>query len=393
MRTVALGEIVDFYSGGTPAKSNPEYWRGNVPWFSAKDLKRPRLSDSADHISSDVFRATSLRMLPAGTIAMVVRGMILAHTVPISILDVDAAINQDLKALLPKREIDSSFLAAMLRAQHANILSLVGTAAHGTRKLDTRVLEEIRVPLPSVEEQQRIAAILDRADAIRAKRRRMLAYLDSLAQGLLLDMFGHVTATRPLSSLVEEFRYGTSNKSGPMGLPTLRIPNIVGGGIDHAEIKTVVVNESELDRLALRDGDLLFVRTNGNPDNIGRCAVFTESAVADAGFTDSQWIFASYLIRARLREPDAAPFLATYLATPGGRKHLRDRAKTSAGQYNVNIESIGSVPVPDVSHAGHITFTSRLRLIEDQRAKVHSALVADDELFASLQSRAFRGEL
>jgi len=74
--TVALGDVVDFYSGGTPSKSKPKLWQGNVPWFSAKDMKRPRLRDSADHVADDVFSSTPLRKLPAGTIAMVVRGMI-----------------------------------------------------------------------------------------------------------------------------------------------------------------------------------------------------------------------------------------------------------------------------------------------------------------------------
>mgnify|MGYP000663346633 CR=1 FL=1 len=164
MKTVPLGDVVDFYSGGTPPKANAALWQGDVPWFSAKDMKRPRLADSADHVAEDVFKRTSLRRLPAGTIAMVVRGMILAHTVPISILDVDAAINQDLKALLPKREVDTSFLAAMLRAQHDSILSQVTTAAHGTKKLDSRVLESIPIPLPPLPEQRRIVTILDHDD-------------------------------------------------------------------------------------------------------------------------------------------------------------------------------------------------------------------------------------
>lgn len=110
MKTVALGDVVHFYSGGTPPKSNVAHWQGDVPWFSAKDMKRPRLTDSADHVADDVFSTTSLRRVPAGTVAMVVRGMILAHTVPISILDVEAAINQDLKALIPKTELDSTYL-------------------------------------------------------------------------------------------------------------------------------------------------------------------------------------------------------------------------------------------------------------------------------------------
>lgn len=249
------------------------------------------------------------------------------------------------------------------------------------------------VSVPALDEQRRIAAILDRADAIRTKRRHALAHLDSVTQSIFQDMFGEVTATRSLSTFVNDFRYGTSNKSGLSGLPTLRIPNVVGGGIDLSDVKTVAVTEGEASRLALRDGDLLFVRSNGNPDNVGRCAVFTTAALAGGGIDTKRWIFASYLIRARPLEPDAAPFLAAYLGTVEGRRALRERAKTSAGQYNVNIESIGSVPVPDVHHEHRARFIERLRKVDDQRAMILEQSFADDELFASLQSRAFRGEL
>lgn len=393
MKTVALGELVDFYSGGTPTKSKPEFWQGDVPWFSAKDMKKPRLEDSTEHISNMVFSSTSLRKLPAGTIAMVVRGMILAHTVPIAVLDAEAAINQDLKALLPKREVDTSFLAAMLRAQHATILSQVSTAAHGTKKLDSRVLEELRIPYPPLPEQRRIAAILDHADALRCKRRQVLAHLDSLTQSIFHDMFGHLAATTPLSDMVEEFRYGTSNKAGQSGWPTLRIPNVIGGALDTNEVKTVIVTTAELERLKLRDGDLLFVRTNGNPDNVGRCAVFTHDAVAGAGRHSTDWIYASYLIRARLNGSVHPQFLAAYLRTHQGRRHLKGRAKTSAGQYNINIEGIGGVLVPAVEFPRQSEFVSLSSRVEAQARIVRAAAAAANELFASLQSRAFRGEL
>lgn len=78
----------------------------------------------------------------------------------------------------------------MLRAQHAAILAQVSTAAHGTTKLETRVLESIQIPLPPLDEQRRIAEILDHADALRAKRRQVLAHLDDLAQSIFRDMFG-----------------------------------------------------------------------------------------------------------------------------------------------------------------------------------------------------------
>ena len=259
--------------------------------------------------------------------------------------------------------------------------------------LNLRLAAQMHLALPPLEEQRRIVAILDQADAIRAKRREALVHLDSLAQAIFRDMFGDLSHTQPLSELVTQFRYGTSSKSGPQGHPTLRIPNIVGGGISHAEIKTVSVRDSELSRLALRENDILFVRTNGNPDNVGRSAVFTQSAVADAGYGESPWIFASYLIRARLHDGAAAAFITTFLTTPLGRKHLRDRSKTSAGQYNINIDGIGSVPVPVSDHARHVEFSARIEQLDSRRACVRDALATDDELFVSLQSRAFRGEL
>lgn len=260
-------------------------------------------------------------------------------------------------------------------------------------KLNRTQLMQFEFDLPPLSEQRRIVAILDHADALRGKRRQVLAHLDSLTQSIFHDMFGHLAATTPLSDIVEEFRYGTSNKSGQSGWPTLRIPNVIGGALDTNEVKTVSVTTAELERLKLCDGDLLFVRTNGNPDNVGRCAVFTHDAVAGAGRHSTDWIYASYLIRARLNASVHPQFLAAYLRTHQGRRHLKGRAKTSAGQYNINIEGIGGVLVPAVEFPRQSEFVSLSSRVEAQARIVRAAAAAADELFASLQSRAFRGEL
>lgn len=394
--TVRLGELVDFYSGGTPSKAERRYWDGDVPWFSAKDLKRDRLSDSIDHINKVVFDETNLRQLPAGTITIVVRGMILAHTVPISILDVPAAINQDLKALLLKRQgqIDIAYLAGALRAQHARILSDVSRAAHGTTKLESRVLENIEISLPPLDEQRRIAAVLDHVDAIRAKRSRTFAEFPRLTQAQLDQALSSGAQATPLDVLVEEFRYGTSEKSGHSGLPTLRIPNVVGGALDLAEIKTVPVDAKTRDRLVLRDGDLLFVRTNGNADYVGRSTVYSRDAMSSGGFDPDTTIFASYLIRARLAEGRADPaFVQAFLSSPEGRRRLRTNAKTSAGQYNINIAGLGSTVLDLPSLAKQREFSIGAARMDSLRTVAKRHLADLDALFASLQSRAFAGEL
>lgn len=186
--SVPLGNLVDFYSGGTPSKSRKEYWEGDLPWFSAKDLKAPDLWDSQDHIAREVTRDTSLRLLPRDTITMVVRGMILAHSIPVSTLRVPATINQDLKALIPKAPVDIDFLSAAIRARSSWILRRVSTAAHGTKKLESSVLDSI--PVPNAESRlqavfaERVARVmLERETVARAfdADSEMLASLQSRA--------------------------------------------------------------------------------------------------------------------------------------------------------------------------------------------------------------------
>lgn len=391
--TATLGDLVDFYSGGTPAKSKPEYWQGAVPWFSAKDMKAPRLADSIDHVSENVFTQTPLRRIPAGTIAMVVRGMILAHTVPISILDRDCAINQDLKALIPRRPVDTTFLAAMIRAQHDKILADVSHAAHGTTKLESHVLANIEVPLPPLDEQRRIAAILDHVDAISARRRKTIAHLEELVH----SVFEQTTSSNDsilLGDVAEEFRYGTSEKSAPTGTPTLRIPNVVGGRLDLTDVRVVPVEERAIQRLALRDGDILFVRSNGNAGHIGRSAIFHTDRTRGTELEGLPIAFASYLIRMRPALNSVVPeFIHAYLSSPTGRRALLSTARTSAGQYNVNIEGLRNLELPFVPLETQKIFAVRVNEICQARLAAERHLTTLKVLFESLQARAFAGEL
>ena len=151
----------------------------------------------------------------------------------------------------------------------------------------------------------------------------------------------------PFASCVEEFRYGTSEKSASSGKPALRIPNVVGGKLNLDELKCFPVDDAEFERLRLFEGDVLFVRTNGNPNFVGRSAIFTRSAVLDYGYDPSEFIYASYLIRARLNQSLVLPeFLCHYLSSPEGRQAVRERCRTSAGQFNINTAGLGTIPLP-----------------------------------------------
>ncbi len=132
-----LRELVTICGGGTPSKSNPSYWEGTVPWVSPKDMKVREINDAVDHISIEATKESAAKLIAPGAVIMVVRGMILAHTVPTAILRTTATINQDMRALIPDGRLLPEYLCHTLWALNQEILGLVEKSTHDTRKLDT----------------------------------------------------------------------------------------------------------------------------------------------------------------------------------------------------------------------------------------------------------------
>lgn len=188
-QTAALGDVADFCSGGTPSKSVPEFWTGRVPWVSPKDMKRDELFDATNHISDAAVNEANLRILAPGAVLVVVRGMILAHTVPIAINRVPLTINQDMRAFVPRGRVSSEFLSWSLRAQHGRLLSLVSNAAHGTKRFESQDLQNLRVPVPPVGMQSEFVARVRRSTLLRNHRETMAAEADAMFNALAQRAF------------------------------------------------------------------------------------------------------------------------------------------------------------------------------------------------------------
>lgn len=163
---VPLRYLVRFLSGGTPDKGNADFWSGGaIPWVSPKDMKVDRINDSEDHITVAALDGSSTQLVPVGSVLVVVRGMILAHTLPVAVTTGPVTINQDIKALVCGQRILPEFLHAVLAGQAEWLLSQADSSAHGTKKLETEVLQRFEVPCPPLELQRRIVATM-RAQAI-----------------------------------------------------------------------------------------------------------------------------------------------------------------------------------------------------------------------------------
>lgn len=157
---VPLKHLVQVQGGMTPSKEKASYWGGSIPWVSPKDVKADILHGSIDRITPAALEETSCALVPQGSVVIVVRGMILARTVPVAILGVDAALNQDMKALIPRKALlDAVYLRDWLRASESEIARLIETAGHGTKTLRTDLLMNVRVPVPSLALQTKLSEV------------------------------------------------------------------------------------------------------------------------------------------------------------------------------------------------------------------------------------------
>jgi len=149
-----LGSLCEISGGGTPSRQNPHFWGGDIPWITPKDMKAREITGAIDTITQDGLSSSSARMLPTEAVLIVIRGMILVHTVPVAVLRVPATINQDMKALVPTNKLLPEFLCSVLWGLNQELLNCVDKSSHDTRKLTTPKLLDFRIPVPSLAEQR-----------------------------------------------------------------------------------------------------------------------------------------------------------------------------------------------------------------------------------------------
>lgn len=188
--TKQLRQISSSFTGGTPDKTNSEFWQGDIPWASPKDFKNFYLTETEDYISEKAVEKSSTKIVPANSVLVVVRSGVLIHTFPVSVNLREVAINQDLKALVTDSSVLGTYLGYYFFVFNKYILKQ--TVKHSTtvQSVNTFEFERLQIPIPPIETQQQIINQLDKAHAEKkakeAEAREKLASVDKL----VLDALG-----------------------------------------------------------------------------------------------------------------------------------------------------------------------------------------------------------
>ncbi|WP_446934828.1 restriction endonuclease subunit S [Morganella morganii] len=162
-----LKEIGTWYGGGTPSKARSEFWeKGSIPWISPKDMGKPIVDNSEDYITEAAIKESSTKLIPANSIAIVVRSSILDKYLPSALIPVPATFNQDMKIVITHGNILPGFIAHMLRSRGNDILRIAKKTGGSVASIDSKKLFSFRIPIPKQYEQQRITNILDKFDTL-----------------------------------------------------------------------------------------------------------------------------------------------------------------------------------------------------------------------------------
>lgn len=178
-----LGSLVRIVGGGTPSKSIAHFYTGKIPWATAKDIKKLYLDDTESHITEEAVRSSATNVVPKGTVLVVVKSKILAHSLPVAITEVPMCFGQDLKGLVPNEGISPEFLVYGLQAQVGRILSRARGA--NTEGLTLDALRSLMMPEPRVEAVARLTVackeIRQLSAATAAHRHLQMKMLQSLS--------------------------------------------------------------------------------------------------------------------------------------------------------------------------------------------------------------------
>lgn len=386
-------KIKDFatvITGGTPSTTKNEYWNGGtIPWLNSGELNQDIITSTRNYITELGLKNSSTRLMPADSVLIALTG---STTGVVGFLTFEACANQSVSGVLPSNKHFPKYLYYYLKSVRKKIVSDAygGAQPH----ISQGYIKEIQIPLPPLEQQKKIAAILDAADAYRQKTKALIAKYDELSQSLFLDMFGDPVKNekgweklsgRVVFKLIGGAAFKSSDYTS-QGIPLIRIGTVNKGYFDNAQLTFLPSSfEKSHSKYLVYPDDLLITLTG----TVGK---------GDYGNAFSlTYEFEKYLLNQRVAkicnsEKHHLVFLKFFLKQ---NKVKNELIGVSRGVRQANLSNEDFYKLETITPPLNLQtqFAERVAIIEQQKVIAQASLEKAEELFNSLLQKAFKGEL
>ena len=249
-------------------------------------------------------------------------------------------------------------------------------------------IESLKIPIPDIAEQKKIANKLDKIQEIINIRKKQIEQLDELIKSQFVEMFGDTNIVKSnekteLKTIMISANNGMARRGNDSdGSIVLRLVELQRNYIDYSNVNKIILKDNEKKKYLLAEGDILFARVNGNPDNVGRCAYYKDIG-EDVYHND-------HIIRVKFDLHKINPiYLCTLLNDEYGRKEFKNKIKTSAGQYTISQDGVERVKIPLPPIELQNQFADIVKQIDKQKFEIQKSLEETQKLQESLMNKYF----
>lgn len=363
--TIPLKYLMSIRTGGTPRRSEEAFWGGEVPWISSKDMRKEEIGDAEEYITQEAVEQSSAEIVPKGSLLMVSRSGILEHTIPVAVTTDQVAINQDIRAYIPKdNTIHPRYIRNLITGFEESLLEIWKQQGATVQSLNSGAVAETGFPVPPIEEQK---AIIDLCSAKSQKINAAIDSTNSLKEALkekrITKIWEEVTHTGNESSggkntnipwlgtipdnwevtkigWVYDIKLGKmldeSEITGDNLAPYLRNKDVQWWNINTGNLPRMDFTESERSKYQLKDGDVLVCEGG----EAGRSAVWRDN-------NDKNGIFyQKALHRVRPMEPEQSPEFFCYFMEFAVKEGLFSSRANQNTIEHVTVEKLSNQKIP-----------------------------------------------
>jgi len=387
-RVEKLGDISNIQAGGTPSRTKPEYWNGNIPWIKISNIKSKYTTKATEFITEEGLNNSSAKLFEIDTILYT----IFATLGEVSILKFKATTNQAIAGIVVKKEdISLNYLYNYLKSIKEKVINEGRGVAQNNINLG--ILKNIDIPIPPLPQQEKIVKVLDISSALIEKQKELIQKYDLFLKSKFIEMFGDPISNpmgwevEKLETSILDVKNGLTRRSSKnSGDIVLKLKDIRANYVNFINLNRIELDEKEKEKFIAEKDDLLFIRVNGNPEYVGRCAVFH-------GYNEPVY-FNDHIMRIKLNtDKYNSVFLGFIVNSQYGKEQIVKYRKTSAGQHTISqdgLERLSFYLPPIELQNKFASIVEKTEQIKEQETKKLQHL---ETLHNSLMDKAFKGEI